>query len=252
MACEIRIFENERAAAEHAAEYITTILAAAIAQNGRASVALAGGRTPRLLYRLLADPPYRDRVPWQAVDWFWGDERLVPPDHPDSNYRLAAETLLNRLPIDPDRIHRIPTELGAEAAAVAYERTLRSLFGTHERDIPQLDLVLLGMGADAHVASLFPGTKALHETEHLVVANEVPALGTVRITFTPPLIRAARHVIVLVTGSEKAAAVRAALEETDDPDRVPAHILRGAHGTVVWILDRAAAHDLSLSTGPCP
>ncbi len=252
MACEIFIFPDEDAVARAAAERVTALVDAAIAQSGSATLALSGGRTPRRLYETLARPPYRDRVSWHLVHWFWGDERPVPSDHPESNYRLAAETLLHQLPIDWNRVHRVPTELGPYLAAETYERELREVFGIRPGEVPQFDLILLGMGADGHVASLFPETAALRETMRLVVANDVPQLRTTRITFTAPLLQRAHHVIVLVTGDEKALAVRAALEQPYDPQRVPAHVLRSASGVVLWMLDAAAARHLTVPAGPCP
>ncbi|MDW8058593.1 MAG: 6-phosphogluconolactonase [Thermomicrobium sp.] len=248
----LRVLDDDQAAAREAAELWTTILRTAIERFGRATVALAGGRTPRLLYETLAGEPYRERVAWDLVEWFWGDERPVPADHPDSNYRLAAETLLSRLPVAPARMHRIPTELGPEAAARAYEDEIRRVFGLTPHELPRFDLILLGMGADGHIASIFPATAAVRETARLVIAVHVPHLATTRITLTPPVIRVATHVLVLVTGAEKAPAVRAALEDPDDPDRIPAHILRSASGDVIWLLDRAAARDLSRPTGSPP
>ncbi len=252
MACEIHIFPDEDALARAAADRVTAILETAIAQSTSATVALSGGRTPRRLYETLARSPYRERVSWHLVHWFWGDERPVPSDHPESNYRLAAETLLHQLPVDWSHVHRVPTELEPHAAAETYERVLREVFGIRPGEVPHFDLILLGMGADGHVASLFPGTAALHETLRLVVANEVPQLKTTRITFTAPLLQRAHHVIVLVTGDEKALAVRAALEEPDDPQQVPAHVLRSASGSVLWMLDATAARQLTVPPGPCP
>jgi 6-phosphogluconolactonase len=252
MRCEIHVDRDSQATAHRAAAQVTALLAEAIAASGRATIALSGGRTPRTLYETLVQPPYRDRVAWPLVEWFWGDERPVPPDHPESNYRLAAETLFVHLPVDPRRVHRVPTELGAEAAATAYESVLRTVFAASAGAVPEFDLILLGLGSDGHIASLFPGTAALHEAERLVIANQVPQLGTTRITFTPPLIRAARHILVLVTGADKAAAVREALEGPDDPERIPAHLLRRVRGSVLWMLDQAAARELSTGSGPCP
>ncbi|MDW7981400.1 MAG: 6-phosphogluconolactonase [Thermomicrobium sp.] len=251
MQCRIEVTPDPEQAAERAASLVARVLAGAIAERGWASLALAGGKTPRPLYERLARTPYREAVLWEHVEWFWGDERAVPPDHPESNYRLAAETVLSRLPISAERIHRVPTELGPEEAALAYERTIRAVFRT-SISVPRFDLVLLGLGSDGHIASLFPHTAALHETHRLVVANSVPRLGTVRITLTPPVIRAARTILVLVTGREKAPAVHRALEDPLDPEDVPAHILATAEGTVVWTLDEAAASDLSVRSGPCP
>lgn len=252
MSCRLEILRDERLAAERAAHILTETLAAAIQKRGWASIALAGGRTPRLLYELLAQPPFRDAVAWEQIEWFWGDERMVPPDHDESNYRLAAETLLTVLPIPADRIHRVLTELGPEQAAAAYEATMRTVFGVSESEVPHFDLILLGMGQDGHIASLFPHTVALQETRHLVVANPVPALSTTRITITPVLLQAARAMLVLVTGSEKAQAVRRALEDRLAPVDFPAHLLATVPGEVTWILDQAAASQLHVEPGPCP
>lgn len=252
MSCHLEILRDERLAAERAAHILTETLAAAIQKRGWASIALAGGRTPRLLYELLAQPPFRDVVAWEQIEWFWGDERMVPPDHDESNYRLAAETLLTVLPIPAHRIRRVPTELGPEQAAAAYEATMRAVFGVSKGEVPHFDLILLGMGQDGHIASLFPHTSALQETRRLVVANPVPALSTTRITITQVLLQAACSVLVLVTGSEKSQTVRRALEDRLTPLDIPAHLLATVPGEVTWILDQAAASQLHVEPGPCP
>jgi 6-phosphogluconolactonase len=208
-----------------------------------ASVALAGGSTPRGLYRLLAtDARYRDAVAWARVELFWGDERHVPPDHPDSNYGMAAAELLAHVPIHPARVHRIQGEHpDVHAAAAAYEQDIRRTIPT-DGVVPQLDLVLLGLGADGHTASLFPGTAAVRERDRLVVAHYVEAVQAERITMTLPLLNAARHVLFVVTGSDKADAVRRVLD-TGEP--LPAAAVRPTQGELTWLVDRAAARDLS-------
>ena len=215
------------ALAQTAADWIVRVLADTIAARGHATLALAGGRTPEPVYRALAAPPVRERVEWPRVEFYFGDERAVPPDDPASNYRLAYRTLFEHLPADPARIHRMPAELrDLEAAAEAYARLLP----------PQLDLLLLGMGADGHTASLFPRSPVLAE-RRLVAVAQAPYPPPVRLTITPPVIRAAERIAVLVTGSDKAAMVTRALTGPPAPEEVPVQLAR--HGT--WFLDRAAA-----------
>ena len=200
------------------------------------TVALAGGRTPRGAYLLLAEDPYRRLVPWESLHVFWGDERHVPPDHPDSNFQMARETLLSRAPLPAGNVHRIPAENpDAASAARDYETTLQTFFRLPEGQVPRLDLVLLGLGADGHVASLFPGSEALRETRRLVVASAQ------RITLTPPVIQRAANVLVLVSGEEKAEALDRALSAEGSVDECPARLLREARGNVVYIADRSAA-----------
>jgi 6-phosphogluconolactonase len=200
------------------------------------TVALAGGRTPRGAYLLLAEDPYRRLVPWESLHVFWGDERHVPPDHPDSNFRMARETLLSRAPVPAGNVHRIPAENpDAASAAHDYEMILRTFFRLREPQVPRFDLVLLGLGADGHVASLFPGSEALGETRRLVVASAQ------RITLTPPVIQRAASVLVLVSGEEKAEALERALAGEGSVDECPARLLLESRGNVVYIADRPAA-----------
>ncbi|HKB08730.1 MAG TPA: 6-phosphogluconolactonase [Candidatus Polarisedimenticolia bacterium] len=200
------------------------------------SVALAGGTTPRGAYRLLTEDPYRRLVPWESLHVFWGDERHVPPDHADSNFRMARETLLSKAPLPAGNVHRIPAENpDAASAAHDYEVLLKTFFRLREGQVPRFDLVLLGLGADGHVASLFPGSEALRETRRLVVASAQ------RITLTPPVIQAAANVLVLVSGGEKAKALGRALANEGSVDECPARLLRESQGSLVFIADRAAA-----------
>ncbi len=214
--------------------------AIADAQRRRFTVALSGGSTPRALHRALV-AHYRDLIPWDAVQVFWSDERCVPPDHPDSNYRMARETLLEHVPLPAANIHRMPGErTDYDAAAADYEAEIRAVFGTPPGTVPRFDLVLLGIGPDGHTASLFPGTAALHETSKLIAANWVPKVNMERLTFTYPLINNARQVMFLAAGEEKAEALRDILSGQTSIDERPAVGVRPAAGEVVWMVDRAA------------
>jgi 6-phosphogluconolactonase len=205
-------------------------------------IALAGGRTPAALYTRLADQADRAALPWAATDVFWSDERHVPPDHPESNYRMAFELLLSRVSADPARVHRVIAEdADTERAAADYERTTRRVFGSASADWPAFDLILLGLGVDGHTASLFPGSTALDERERLVVAPFIPSLNAFRITMTLPLINHAARVMFLVAGADKAAAVAAALDPPPDATPPPAARVRPIDGELIWMLDREAA-----------
>lgn len=212
------------------------------ASRGLVSIALAGGSTPKGLYEQLAKPELASHVPWDRVHVFWGDERHVPPDHPDSNYRMAYEALLRHVPVPPAHIHRIHGELpDAAEAAARYEEDIRKFFARYSATRPQFDVIVLGMGADGHTASLFPGSPAIHETTKLVVASWIEPLQAFRITMTPVVFNAARIVWFLVSGKEKSLALKAVLEGPDDPDTYPAQIVRPAEGQVIWLIDEAAA-----------
>ena len=219
----------------------------AIDERGVFNVALSGGSTPKAVFSMLADDPaLRSQVDWKRVRFFWGDERHVPPDHPDSNYRMTREALLDRVPIDPEHVYRIKSEdPDAARAAADYEDTLLTAFGMTTGSAPQFELILLGMGPDGHTASLFPGTDAVRETRRLVVANHVPSLNTERITLTAPVFNAGATVLFLVTGENKAPALKAVLEGPYDPDRLPSQLIRPTRGRLIWLLDPPAARLLS-------
>jgi 6-phosphogluconolactonase len=237
----VRPLRDSEAVARCAAEATVAALRSAIAERGVFTIALAGGDTPRRMYEQLADQREFD---WHRVEFFWGDERPVPPEHPDSNFRMAHATLLHPLRIDPHRIHRIEAERSDLAAAAGdYEDELAKICGAPAGRPPILDLVLLGMGADGHTASLFPHTAALSETRRWVVANDVPQLSTRRITITFPLIERARSSLVLVTGASKSDALAEVLEGPLDPQRFPSQRLR-ALACVDWLVDAAAASRL--------
>ncbi len=236
---EVRVLDGPAEVARAAAEEWRARALAAVAGSGRFAVALAGGATPGRLYALLADAaaPYRAALPWAATHVFFGDERPVPPDHPESNYGMARDALLARVPIPPANVRRMRGEEEPEAAARAYEDELRAFFGPS----PRFDLALLGMGPDGHTASLFPGSPALDETARLAVAPFVPALGTGRITLTLPALDAASRVVFLVSGAAKAKALARVLSGERGPGALPAARVRPREGSVLWLVDRAAA-----------
>lgn len=213
--------------------------------SGRFTVALSGGSTPRAFHTLLAQSPYRDQVDWTQVHFYWGDERYVPPDDPESNFRMARETLLEHVPVGEGQIHRMPTDQAdPEQAAALYAQDLRQSFGLATGQLPRFDLIYLGMGPDGHTASLFPHTAALAVAGALVVANYVPKLSTYRLTLTAPVLNAAANVAFLVAGPDKSDALVAVLEGPRAPEDYPSQLIAPADGTLYWIVDRAAAAGL--------
>jgi 6-phosphogluconolactonase len=243
------IFDDLTVLVAAAASQFASVCEEAVAVRGSFRVALSGGSTPIKLHQMLAAEPYRSRLPWKDVEFFWGDERAVPPDDPQSNFGMARETLLEPLGINEAQIHRMRGELPPQAAALLCEQEMRSLFGTAEGEFPTFDLILLGMGPDGHTASLFPGTSALRETQRLVVANDVPQLNTTRITMTAPLINAARAVYFLVAGADKADALAEVLEGMPSVETYPSQLIAPSHGELRWLVDRAAAAKLAEGQG---
>ncbi|MBI3264830.1 MAG: 6-phosphogluconolactonase [Acidobacteria bacterium] len=238
MAADLRVFADPRALAAAAAREVAQLLTTAVREHGSASIALAGGRTPRDLYRCLAIDHHD--VAWDRVLFYWGDERHVPHDDDRSNYRMAREALLDHVPVPPEHVHPMPTALGEPSEAAAqYERTLRSRFDTKW---PRFDLVLLGIGDDGHTASLFAGSPALEEATRWVVAATAPVAPHCRLTLTLPALAHATMIFVVVAGDSKADALRSALGDRADPS-CPASLIRTAPGPIVWWADaRAAAH----------
>jgi len=205
----------------------------------RYCVSLAGGNTPRRVYELLATEPYSAEIDWSRVHLFFGDERAVPPAHPDSNYAMVAEALISKVSIPPANVHRIPAERGAYESATAYEDHLREFFAG--QTWPRFDLVLLGMGEDGHTASLFPGSEALEETSRWVVATRNVQTATDRITLTLPVFNEAKHVMFLVVGKKKAQRLKEALRPKPEADLLPAQAIKPTNGTLEWLVDADAA-----------
>jgi 6-phosphogluconolactonase len=221
-----------------AAELTTALALTAVEARGRFTVALAGGGTPRPVYSLLTEPDFANRIPWDKVHVFFGDERCVPPTDERSNYRMAREALLQHVPLPPANIHRIGGEDDPARAALAYEQDMRRFFRTGSP--PAFDLIFLGLGENGHTASLFPGTASLREDERWVVPQYVEITGTWRVTMTLPLINAARYVVFMVTGSEKADVLVRILEGHFEPDVLPAQMVLPTNGQIRWLVDAAA------------
>ena len=246
----VEIFSTAAQLATAAAERFVEVAHAAIDATGSFSVALSGGSTPRALFATLASPAYSARVDWPHVRLFWGDERCVPPDDAQSNYRVARELLLDRVPVRPENVHRIRGEDAPWTASKQYERELRAAFGTADgppRGTPgaRFDLVLLGLGDNGHTASLFPHFRSVHDQTRWVMAEDVATLDMWRITLTPVVLNQAAEVLFLVAGREKAAILRRVLYGARDTDELPAQAIVPADGRLRWFVDAAAASDLS-------
>jgi 6-phosphogluconolactonase len=228
--------------ARRAAQYLVEMVGEAVASQDRARIAISGGSTPKAAFELLADrtQPWYASMPWEYLDLYWVDERCVPPDHAESNYRMTREALLDQTPLSPEQVHRIAGELEPHEAASRYESELRSSFRDGSRS-PRFDLVSLGMGPDGHCASLFPHTDALHEMDHLVTANHVPQIDSWRITLTWPVINHARSVFFLISGADKAEILKEVLTGPSDPERLPSQLIWPSSGILTLILDKAAA-----------
>jgi 6-phosphogluconolactonase len=237
---EIKVVPDAKAVAVEAAERVALAAQDAITSRGRFSIALSGGSTPKMLYALLTDAPYRSRIDWSKVHILFGDERAVPPDDKDSNFKMADEAFLSKVPIPKGQIYRMKGELGehADQAAQEYGLMLKAEFPDG------LDVVLLGMGGDGHTASIFPGSMAVKEDHHRVVgyfAENSSTGKSWRITMTAPFINQAREILVLVAGADKAKRVVEVLEGPFEPDRLPIQLIKPTAGRVVWIMDVAAA-----------
>lgn len=239
----VAIYSDADTLSHEAARYVVRVANESIVTHGRFTLALAGGSTPKKLYALLASEPYRDQINWALVEVFWSDERCVPPDSEDSNYHLTEEVLLSKVPIPASQIHRMLADVAdRDAAALVYTEEMQRVFSTN--GIPSFDLLQLGMGPEGHTASLFPHQASLKELRRLVMPVDVPKPPPPRLTFTPPLLNAAIHVLFLVTGQDKADAVAAILEGENIPDEYPAQIIQPPEGEVTWLLDSAAASKL--------
>ena len=239
------------ALARRTAQYFVEMVGEAVAGRGRARIAISGGSTPKAAFALLADPgqPWRSRMPWDKLELYWVDERCVPPDHPDSNYRMTREALLDHVPLKAEQIHRMEGELEPAVAAARYESMLRDTFRLEGAENPRFDLINLGMGPDGHTASLFPHTAALHELTRLVTTNFVPQMNSWRITLTWPVINQARSAFFLIGGADKAAVVHEVFTGPHDPERLPSQLIWPSSGILTLILDKAAATLLPATDG---
>lgn len=243
----VLIFPDRDDLNQAAAAFYVQTAKEAVVGHGRFLTALAGGSTPQPLYRLLSQPPYADQAPWAHTHLFWGDERLVPPDNPESSYGMTAALLLNHVPIPAANIYRARGEIAAAAAAADYAQKLAEAAPTSS-PWPRFDLLLLGMGHDGHTASLFPGPITTQEQTKPVIAVTAQYDGrpAQRITFTPLVINEAHHILFLVTGAQKARALRAVLEGPPDPETWPAQRIHPRDGRITWLVDEAAAAQLTL------
>lgn len=241
----LSVFADKEHFIAGAADFMASRAAEAIAAQGRWTVALAGGATPRPIYARLAEAVYAQRIDWCRVHVFFGDERCVPPDDSRSNYRMAREALLDHVPLPPENVHRIAGEEEPALAALAYEQRIQRLFRTSAA--PAFDLICLGIGENGHTASLFPGTASLREQVRWVVAQYVEGMQTWRVTMTVPLINAARHVAFFVEGAGKAETLGRVWHGPYEPDVLPAQLVQPTAGQLHWLVDAAAAGRLAVS-----
>ncbi len=245
----IRIEADLEAVAAAAADLFVSTAASSIEDHGEFRVCLSGGSTPAAMYRLLAAAPRVEQVAWHKVRFYFGDERCVKPDHPDSNYGLAKRTLLDFVNHCPNCVYRMEAERDPQEAAADYGRMLKEQFGT---GWPRFDLILLGMGGDGHTASLFPHTPALAEPKHRCVANFVPKLDAWRVTLTFPVINAGARVAFLIAGAEKAGVLHEVLHGPPDPERLPSQRVRPTDGELLFVVDAAAGQHLASRIGGGP
>ena len=244
---KVELFADGVEIAQRAADEVVRIASEAAAARGAFTIALSGGSTPKMLYALLAEnPALRNSLPWDKMKVFFGDERHVGPGRADSNFQMASDTILSKVPLQPEQIHRIKGEYPDTAqAAVEYEATIQREFALQTGEFPRFDLVLLGMGSEGHTLSLFPGTKALHETQRIVTRNWVGKLYTERITLTAPAANNAANIIFMITGADKACALKAVLEGPHEPEQLPAQMIQPSNGKLSWLADQAAGSMLS-------
>jgi 6-phosphogluconolactonase len=238
---KIQVYPDAEAVSHAAAAYFVQLSRQAIDRQDYFTVVLSGGSTPKRVHELLGQPPYRDQVDWPKVHVFWGDERCVPLDHPQSNAKMAFDTLLNHVPIPREQIHVMSGELPPAESAAQYEAVLLKYFPD---GMPVFDLLFLGMGDDGHTASLFPGTAVLQEKTHWVKENYVEKMNVYRITLTAPAINQADAIVFLVAGAGKAQVLHEVLEGPYQPERLPSQLIRPGNCEAFWLIDEAAAANL--------
>jgi 6-phosphogluconolactonase len=239
---DVRILADGAAIAKRAAQLLVEIATKAVSQKGSFDLVLSGGSTPKTLYSLLvSDLALHSQLPWDKMHIFFGDERHVGPDDSQSNFHMASEVMISKSPLKPEQVFRMKGEYEeSEQAAEEYEQAIRKHFKLSDGQFPRFDLVLLGMGPEGHVASLFPGTKALRENRRIAVHNWVGKVLMDRITLTAPAINSAANVICMVTGAEKAQALAAVLEHVYEPEQLPAQLIQPTNGSLLWLVDTAA------------
>jgi len=235
---KIQIYPSKKELIIATTEKIIDTIEQSIQKHGLCNIALSGGNTPYDIYSLLAENSYRDSVDWSCVHLFWGDERMVSPDHPDSNYGMTRQTLLAHIAIPEDNVHRIRGEIAPEQASIEYTELLHDHF---KKDSSHFDLILLGIGEDGHTASLFPGTDAVVENNQPVTAVFVPKFNTWRVTMTLPVLNAAREIIFLASGSSKSNIVQRILSIEQPTKDIPATLVNPENGMVHWMMDSDAA-----------
>ena len=241
---EYRVYDGADALSRAAADHFLETAQAAAAARGKARIAISGGNTPKRTFELLANPAeqYLKAMPWEKIELDWVDERCVPPDHPDSNYRMTREAMLSKVPLKPEQVFRIQGELEPDEAAALYESTVRTQFRLEGAELPRFDVLALGMGDDGHTASLFPHTAALHELARIAVANHVPQQKeTWRVTLSRPVIIEAADVFFLIGGKDKADPLHRVLQGPYDPEILPSQLIQPKSGKLLFLLDRDAA-----------
>ncbi|HWR14966.1 MAG TPA: 6-phosphogluconolactonase [Terriglobales bacterium] len=241
---EIHISSDKQAAYKDTAQLFVDLAKAAVAERGVFTVALSGGSTPKPLFEMLASPEWANQIAWSKIEFFWGDERYVPPTDAASNFHMADVAMLSRVPVDRNKVHRLLTEKPAQEAATLYEQEIRRVIPVGNAGLPEFDLNFLGLGSNGHTASLFPHQAALRENDRLVVADYVEEVHMMRITMTVPLINASRTIMIFVLGHDKAGVVREVVQGERDPERLPAQLIQPTSGKLIWMLDAAAASDL--------
>ena len=238
---EIIICQDTAELSRQSAERFSQLVSQSVQGSGRFTVALSGGSTPKHLYSLLASHGYKEQIPWNNIHLFWGDERCVPPDHPESNFGMVRGSLLSKIKISPENIHRMAGEREPQAAAAEYEKHLQEFFGLETGALPRLDLILLGIGEDGHTASLFPGSDALNESRRLVIAPFIEKLNAYRLTLTLPVLNSGAENWFLVTGSSKAVALKEILSGSSE---LPAAKVQPTNGKLIWFITKDAADGL--------
>ncbi len=240
---EYRIYDGADALSRAAAEHFLEVAKSAVSARGKARIAISGGNTPKRTFQSLANPaePFLTAMPWGEIELYWVDERGVPPDNADSNYRMTRESLLEKVPLKPEQVFRIEGELEPEVAAARYESTIRGQFRLEGAEMPRFDVLALGMGDDGHTASLFPHTEALHELARVAVANYVPQKKTWRVTLTWPVIVEAQDVFFLIAGKDKAEPLREVFLGKYDPETYPSQLIQPKSGKLLLLLDKDAA-----------